>query len=55
LWAERSVASSFGQQAVDYGIATAGELQEMATGWRDWADHDGGVFIVLHGEILAHV
>jgi SAM-dependent methyltransferase len=52
LWAERSVASAFAQQAVAYEIAAPGELQEIAQGWRAWAAHADGVFIVVHGEIL---
>lgn len=53
LWAERSVASSFAEQAVSYGIATAGELQDLAEGWHLWAAEPDAVFIVVHGEILA--
>lgn len=52
LWADRTVASAFAEQAVSYGIATPQELAEVAQGWRLWAEHDEGVLIVLHGEIL---
>lgn len=52
LWAERTVASAFAEQAVAYGIATPKELAEMAQGWRSWAQHDDGVFVVLHGELV---
>lgn len=55
LWAERSVGSSFAEQALSYGLATPAELADVAGGWRAWADHADGVFIVLHGEILARV
>ena len=37
LWAERTVASSFAEQAVAYGMATATELAEVSAGWREWA------------------
>ena len=53
LWAERTVGSSFGEQAVAYGMATATELAEVAAGWREWAGDPAGVFIVPHGEIIA--
>jgi SAM-dependent methyltransferase len=53
LWAERTEASSLSEQAVGYGIATAGELAEMAAGWRAWAAHPDAVFVVVHGELLA--
>jgi SAM-dependent methyltransferase len=53
LWAERTEASSLSEQAVDYGIATAGELSEMAEGWRAWSVARDAVFVVVHGELLA--
>jgi SAM-dependent methyltransferase len=52
LWAERTVASSLGEQAVEYGIATPGELAEIAAAFRAWAEHPDGVFVVLHGELI---
>jgi ubiquinone/menaquinone biosynthesis C-methylase UbiE len=55
LWAERSVASSFAEQAVAYGLTTPADLQDIARGWRAWAGHPEAVFVVLHGEILARV
>ena len=55
LWAERCTGSSFAEQAVAYGIATAGELDELAAAWRSWADEPDAVFVVLHGELLARV
>jgi SAM-dependent methyltransferase len=55
LWAERSLSSSFAEQAVAYGIATPAELHEVASGWQVWAHQPDAVFIVLHGEILARV
>jgi ubiquinone/menaquinone biosynthesis C-methylase UbiE len=54
LWAERVVASAFARQAVDYGFATEAELLAMAAAWRRWAEHDDAVFVVPHGEVLAH-
>jgi len=53
LWAERTMASSFAEQAVAYGIATTAYLHDVAQGWRAWADQPDAVFIVVHGEILA--
>ncbi len=53
LWAERTVRSSFAEQAVEYGIATGDELAEVASGWRRWAAEPDGVFIVPHGEVIA--
>jgi len=55
LWAERTVASTFAEQALSYGIATASELAWIAEGWREWSREPDGVFIALHGELLAHI
>ena len=53
LWADRCLTSSFAQQAVDYGIASSAELLRLADGWRRWGQHPDGVFVVLHGELIA--
>ena len=51
-WAERC-RSSFGPQAVELGLTTPAELEEMAGAWHEWAEADDGWFVVVHGEILA--
>lgn len=51
LWADRVEHSAFAQQAVDYGVATTGELAGIALAWRQWAAADDAWFAVLHGEI----
>ena len=53
LWAERTVASSLAEQAVEYGVATRAELDEVAGGFRAWADRPDGTFVLLHGEVVA--
>lgn len=52
-WAERTLASSLADQAVEYGIATKADLEEVAGGFRDWADQPDGTFVLIHGEIVA--
>ncbi len=52
-WAERCRSSAFAQQARNGGLADAGELEEMALAFEQWASRDDGWFAVLHGEILA--
>jgi SAM-dependent methyltransferase len=52
VWAERTVASSFAEQAVRYGLASADELAAIAEGWRTWAAAPDGVFVAVHGELL---
>ncbi len=55
LWAERITASSVADQAVALGLATAGDLAEMAEAWRRWAADDDGWFVVVHGEVLCRL
>jgi ubiquinone/menaquinone biosynthesis C-methylase UbiE len=55
LWADRVARpdSALAAQALERGLATADELADLADGFRDWAAQDDGVFVVLHGEVLA--
>jgi len=53
LWAERTVASSLADQALEYGVASRAELDEVAGGFRAWAAEPDGTFVLLHGEIVA--
>ena len=53
LWADRVEQSAFAEQAVAYGLATADELAEIAAAWRAWGAERDGVFVVVHGEVLA--
>jgi ubiquinone/menaquinone biosynthesis C-methylase UbiE len=53
LWADRVVHSAFATQAVDYGLASASELEAMSGAFRRWSEQDDGVFVVLHCEVLA--
>ena len=54
-WARRILESDIAKQAVDQGVATEGDLQEMSAAWRQWADSDDGWFAVLHGEVICPV
>jgi ubiquinone/menaquinone biosynthesis C-methylase UbiE len=53
LWADRTLESAFAHQALEYGLATREDLARFADAFRQWADADDGVFIVVNGEILA--
>lgn len=55
LWADRTRGSSFADQAVDRGLVSRAELEDIAAGWIDWANDDDGWFAVTHGEIIATV
>ncbi len=52
-WAERLLSSDLATQMVAAGLADKPELALLAAGWREWAEHPGAWFAVLHGEILA--
>jgi SAM-dependent methyltransferase len=52
LWADRVVGSSLAHQAVEYEVASADELDDIAENWRAWATQPDGLFVVVHGEIL---
>ena len=53
LWADRVVGSAFAEQAVDRGLATRAELDDLADAWRAWSGSPDGWFGILHGEIRA--
>jgi hypothetical protein len=54
-WAGRATTSSFAEQAVAYGLATAEDLHGIADAWRAWAAADDGWLGMLHGEVLIRV
>src|SRR5215471_13378211 len=51
-WAERTVASNLATKAVEYGIATRGELQSIAEGFRRWCREPEAFFSIGHVEAL---
>lgn len=53
LWADRVVQSAFAVQARAYGLADDAELAELSAAFREWAHHEDGWFVLLHGEVLA--
>ena len=54
-WAARSTESSFARQAVEYGLATAADLERVAAAWKRWSEADDGWLGMLHGELLIRV
>lgn len=52
LWAERITSTRLAERAVELGLATPAELEEIAEGWRRWGEHPEAWFAVLHGELL---
>ncbi len=53
LWTNRLLDARMGRDAVEIGLATEQDLQEMAAGWDAWARATQPFFAFLHGEVLA--
>jgi len=53
LWADRIRYSRIADQAVQYGLSSADELEEIAQAFLRWAGSDDAMFMVPHVEILA--
>ena len=51
-WAERVVHSNFRLQAIEYGIATAEDVEAIARGWREWAERPEAFFMFVHVECI---
>jgi SAM-dependent methyltransferase len=52
MWADRIVESALSRQLVESEMATAAELDEISSAWRDWAAAPDGWLAIPHGEIL---
>ncbi len=53
LWADRVRQSSFALQALESDLATAEELEAMASAFLDWANDEDAIFLVPSVEVLA--
>ena len=51
-WSERTVKSNFARGAVEGGHATPEQLQQLSSGWLQWAADPDGWLTVPHGEIV---
>ncbi|MGH3840647.1 MAG: methyltransferase domain-containing protein [Pseudonocardiaceae bacterium] len=52
MWADRVVGSALAEHAVQRGLASRADLQDIAEAWRRWATAGDGWFAVVHGEVL---
>jgi len=55
LWADRIRQSSFADHAIETGLATPADLEDLAAGWLAWAADPDGWFTVPHDEVVAAV
>lgn len=51
-WAVRTLKSALAEQAIEYGLATQAELEEISNAWREWARHPDAFFMFIHVEGL---
>ncbi|EWC48640.1 hypothetical protein DRE_01862 [Drechslerella stenobrocha 248] len=56
MWAERTLKSSFAEQAVRNGVvAGEDELKQLAAAWEAWAAEEDGWLMVPSGEVVVRV
>lgn len=53
MWAERVIDSDFARHAVDHGLSTRTELQEISDAFRRWSTQPDGFWAYLCGEVIA--
>lgn len=53
LWSERIQHSALADQLLSEGLATPDELAEIAAAFDAWATAEDGLFLLVHGEVLA--
>ena len=51
-WFRRSTESSFADQAIKYGLASQGELRDIANAWHWWRDQPDGFLLIPHVEAI---
>ncbi|HEY7244555.1 MAG TPA: methyltransferase domain-containing protein [Xanthobacteraceae bacterium] len=52
-YAARTLHSNIGEKAVEYGIATRSELEDIAASWRAWGAHADAVWCFTHVQAVA--
>ena len=52
MWADRILHSGVARELLARGLATAAQLEEIATAWRAWAAAPDGWLAIPHGEIV---
>ncbi|MCY3849892.1 MAG: methyltransferase domain-containing protein [Acidimicrobiaceae bacterium] len=53
MWAVRVIDSDFARHAVDHGLSTRAELQEISDAFRRWSTQADGFWAYLCGEVVA--
>jgi ubiquinone/menaquinone biosynthesis C-methylase UbiE len=53
VWADRALHSEFARQCLEEGLCDQAELQQISDAFRRWAAEPEGLFVLLHGEVIA--
>ena len=53
MWGVRVIDSDFARHAVDHGLSTNAELQEISDAFRHWSNQPDGFWAYLCGEVIA--
>ncbi|BGP23078.1 methylase involvedin ubiquinone/menaquinone biosynthesis [Rhodotorula toruloides] len=53
MWSERVVKSDLATKAIDLGLATTDELDEMSRAWKEWSGKPDAWFGYVQGDLLA--
>ena len=53
IYAERTLHSNLADRAVEYGIATRSELEDIAAAWRTWGRDPDALFCFSHTQVVA--
>ena len=51
-WADRILRSDLAKRAIEYGIASESDLQEISQGWLDWVQAEGAFFSFMQVEVV---
>ncbi|EMC96614.1 hypothetical protein BAUCODRAFT_122602 [Baudoinia panamericana UAMH 10762] len=52
-WPARVSEGSLAERVVDIGAASRERLTEYAEAWRQWIDDEDGLFMLMHGQVIA--
>lgn len=52
-YAERTVHSNIADKALEYGLASRADLEDLAAGWRAWGADPDALFCFSHTEVIA--
>ncbi|MFL2636241.1 MAG: methyltransferase domain-containing protein [Tepidiformaceae bacterium] len=52
-WSERTLKSSFGQQAIQYNLSTPEEIKNIGASWKEWSENEDACFAFVQVQAIA--